>query len=96
MDNDSTLWVLSNRLPRVIYGTLDYSLFNFNVFKLNPNEIIKGTACAQKVALNSPNAGNEIGVGGEFQKVPTYYGGITFASSAAAASSSAFISRSIL
>jgi dopachrome tautomerase len=45
IDNESTLWVLSNRLPRFIYDRYNTSEFNFNIFKADVNEVLADTSC---------------------------------------------------
>lgn len=93
MDNESTLWVLSNRLPRMIYSSYDYNLYNFNVFRLNPSEIVRGTDCGKNfgAAGTGGYGNNEIGVGGEFQnKQPNYFQGGSFSSASASANSYSF------
>ncbi|CRL01323.1 CLUMA_CG014255, isoform A [Clunio marinus] len=45
IDNESTLWVLSNRLPRFIYDRYNSNEFNFNIFRGNVNEILRRTSC---------------------------------------------------
>lgn len=61
IDSDSNLWVLSNRLPRILFGTLDRSLFNFNIFKLNPDELIRNSGLTTRF-----NTQDDIGIRGEF------------------------------
>lgn len=45
IDNDSTLWVLSNRLPRFIYSRYNTSEYNFNIFRENVQTAISDTSC---------------------------------------------------
>jgi Major royal jelly protein len=45
IDNESTLWVLSNRLPRFIYERYDTNEYNFNIFKGNTDAVLAGTSC---------------------------------------------------
>lgn len=45
IDDDGNLWVLSNRMPKFLFGKLDSSKFNYRVLKGKTTEIIKGTNC---------------------------------------------------
>lgn len=45
IDNESTLWVISNRLPRFIYDRYDTNAFNFNIFREKVNDAITQGAC---------------------------------------------------
>lgn len=45
IDNDSALWVLTNKMPRVIYGSLNYAENNFYILRANVKDIISGSKC---------------------------------------------------
>ena len=47
VDKEGTLWVLTDRLPKFMFGRLDYDDTNFRIFNGSVEEIIKGTACAK-------------------------------------------------
>ncbi|XP_055588228.1 L-dopachrome tautomerase yellow-f2 [Uranotaenia lowii] len=46
IDEDGTVWVISNRLPIWIYSKLDENDFNFRVWKQSAEKLIEGTICA--------------------------------------------------
>ncbi|CAO1346510.1 unnamed protein product [Diamesa hyperborea] len=45
IDNESTIWLISNRLPRFIYSRLDTNIFNFHIWRENVNDALAGTQC---------------------------------------------------
>lgn len=45
VDKNSTLWVLTDRLPNFIYTHLDFEDCNFRIFSAPVDEAIKGTVC---------------------------------------------------
>ncbi|KYN07654.1 Protein yellow, partial [Cyphomyrmex costatus] len=44
-ESDQSVWLLSNRLPMYLYGTLNSASINFRVFKANVKEAIRDTVC---------------------------------------------------
>lgn len=52
VDNKGNLWVLSNRLPKFMYESLDPQDFNFRILTAPVKEAIKGTACDAKLVVN--------------------------------------------
>ncbi|KAJ6628025.1 L-dopachrome tautomerase yellow-f2 [Pseudolycoriella hygida] len=48
IDKEDNLWVLTNTLPRFIYGKLDKNEYNFRIWRTNVYEAIRGTECDQK------------------------------------------------
>ncbi|KAJ8923289.1 hypothetical protein NQ315_001846 [Exocentrus adspersus] len=52
VDANSTLWVLSNRLPVFMYSYLDYTKYNFRILKGKVSDAIKYTACDSKMVVN--------------------------------------------
>lgn len=45
IDHESTVWVLANKMPQVIYGHLNFEQNNFYILRANARELIKGTKC---------------------------------------------------
>ncbi|XP_070504364.1 L-dopachrome tautomerase yellow-f2-like [Chironomus tepperi] len=45
IDNESSLYVLSNRLPRFIYDRFDTNAYNFNIWRENINSALSDTTC---------------------------------------------------
>jgi hypothetical protein len=45
IDNESTLWVISNRLPRFIYDRYDTNAYNLNIWRENVNDALSDTTC---------------------------------------------------
>lgn len=45
VDNDGTLWVLSDRMPVFIFKKLDPEQHNYRILVGNSTEVIKGTPC---------------------------------------------------
>lgn len=47
IDNElqQNLWVLSNRLPRYLYATLDYNDYNFRILTARTDKAVQGTVC---------------------------------------------------
>ncbi|CAG9817903.1 unnamed protein product [Phaedon cochleariae] len=52
VDAKNTLWVLSNRLPRFIYGYLRSDEYNFRILKSSVSDAIRGTACDSKMKID--------------------------------------------
>ncbi|XP_072381324.1 dopaminechrome tautomerase [Diabrotica undecimpunctata] len=52
VDQNDTLWVLSNKLPIFLYKFLDYKEYNFRILKSSVKEAIAGTACDSKIKYN--------------------------------------------
>ncbi|XP_037948418.1 L-dopachrome tautomerase yellow-f2-like isoform X2 [Teleopsis dalmanni] len=46
IDDNGTIWVMTNSMPLFIYSTLDSNTFNFRVWKQNVYEAAKNTICA--------------------------------------------------
>ncbi|XP_061393605.1 L-dopachrome tautomerase yellow-f2-like [Musca vetustissima] len=46
IDEDGTLWVMTNSMPIFIYSTLDPNVYNFRVWKQSTDVAIRNTACA--------------------------------------------------
>lgn len=46
VDNNGTLWVLSDRMPIFLYKQLDPKQFNYRILRAKTSEIIQGTPCA--------------------------------------------------
>ncbi|XP_071635267.1 yellow-h [Temnothorax longispinosus] len=42
---DQSVWLLSNRLPMYLYGTLNSGSINYRVFKANVKEAVRDTVC---------------------------------------------------
>ncbi|ENN71161.1 protein yellow [Dendroctonus ponderosae] len=59
VDNESNVWVLSDRLPQYMYSSLDYNDVNFRILSAKVGEAIKGTACASKL-VKDPDIMNKI------------------------------------
>ncbi|CAG9865465.1 unnamed protein product [Phyllotreta striolata] len=49
VDDDDTLWVLSDKLPVFMYGYLDYHDYNFRIINATVKDAIRGTACDSKM-----------------------------------------------
>ncbi|XP_063621302.1 protein yellow-like [Cydia splendana] len=45
VDDEGTLWLLTDKLPRFLYKSLDPNEVNFRIFSINTTEAIAGTAC---------------------------------------------------
>ncbi|XP_059052323.1 protein yellow-like [Achroia grisella] len=45
VDNESNLWMLSDKMPRFIYSNLDLNDINFRIFSISTTEAIAGTTC---------------------------------------------------
>ncbi|CAB3243035.1 unnamed protein product [Arctia plantaginis] len=45
IDDDGTLWVLVDKLPRFIYKTLDPNVINYSIYSINTTQAIEGTSC---------------------------------------------------
>lgn len=48
IDKENNLWVLTNTLPRFIYGKLDTNEYNFRIWRTNVFDAIRGTKCDWK------------------------------------------------
>lgn len=48
LDKENNLWVLTNTLPRFIYGKLDTNEYNFRIWRTNVFDAIRGTVCDWK------------------------------------------------
>ncbi|XP_023294204.2 L-dopachrome tautomerase yellow-f2-like isoform X1 [Lucilia cuprina] len=46
IDEDGTMWVMTNSMPIFIYSTLDTNKFNFRVWKQNTVTAVQNTVCA--------------------------------------------------
>lgn len=44
-ESDQNVWLLSNRLPMYLYGTLNSANINYRVFKANVKEAVRDTVC---------------------------------------------------
>ncbi|CAH2075380.1 unnamed protein product, partial [Iphiclides podalirius] len=45
LDEEHTMWFLTDRLPRFFYTSLDPNVVNFRLFSINTTEAIEGTTC---------------------------------------------------
>ncbi|XP_028171087.1 protein yellow-like [Ostrinia furnacalis] len=45
IDNEDNLWILSDRMPRFIYKSLDPNEVNYRIFSISTADAIAGTAC---------------------------------------------------
>ncbi|EDW42379.1 L-dopachrome tautomerase yellow-f2 [Drosophila sechellia] len=45
IDEDGTIWVMSNSMPIFIYSTLDTSIYNFRIWKQKASLAKRGTVC---------------------------------------------------
>ncbi|XP_060523028.1 protein yellow isoform X2 [Cylas formicarius] len=52
VDNDSNLWVLSDKLPVFLYSSLDYGEVNFRIMTAKVEDAIRDTACAPILETN--------------------------------------------
>jgi hypothetical protein len=48
IDANSNLWAISNRMPVFVYGTLNYSDYNFRIFSGRTEDLVEGTKCDSK------------------------------------------------
>lgn len=48
VDKTGNVWVLTDRLPTMLYSTLNFSDVNYRIFSAPVSEIIKGTVCERK------------------------------------------------
>lgn len=46
IDNDDNLWVLSDRMPLLLYGKLNTNEFNYRILTGKIDDLIMGTPCA--------------------------------------------------
>jgi hypothetical protein len=51
VDSNDNLWVLSDRLPQFMYGSLNRSDVNFRVLTASVADAIRGTACDSKLVI---------------------------------------------
>ncbi|XP_068630257.1 dopaminechrome tautomerase-like [Battus philenor] len=47
IDAEDTLWVLSDKLPRFVYKSLDPNEVNYRIFSINVSDAIEGTTCQE-------------------------------------------------
>lgn len=47
IDGDD-VWVMTNSMPRFIYGTLNYAEINFRVWTNSIKDAVAGTSCARR------------------------------------------------
>lgn len=52
VDANGTLWVLSDRLPKFMYESLDSEDVNFRILTAPVKDAIMGTACDSKLVVN--------------------------------------------
>ncbi|VVC97244.1 unnamed protein product [Leptidea sinapis] len=45
VDDEDTLWILSDKLPRYMFKSLDANEVNYRIFSINVKDAIAGTAC---------------------------------------------------
>ncbi|XP_021189027.3 protein yellow [Helicoverpa armigera] len=45
VDDEGILWVLSDKLARFLYRTMDPNEINYRIFSINTTEAVEGTAC---------------------------------------------------
>lgn len=45
IDTDRNVWMISDRMPRFLIASLDFSKTNFRIFKAKLNDLIEGTIC---------------------------------------------------
>ncbi|XP_041976713.1 L-dopachrome tautomerase yellow-f2-like [Aricia agestis] len=45
LDSEGTLWVLTDKLPRYFYMTLDPDVINFRIMSVKAKDVIAGTTC---------------------------------------------------
>ncbi|KAM3962290.1 yellow-c [Aphomia sociella] len=45
VDDESNLWMLSDKMPRFIYSDLDVNDINYRIFSISTTDAIAGTAC---------------------------------------------------
>lgn len=48
LDSESTIWVLTNKMPRVVYSQLDFTANNFYMLKVSVSDAIRGTHCEER------------------------------------------------
>lgn len=52
VDANGSLWVLSDRLPKFMYESLDPEDVNFRILTASVKDAIMGTACDSKLVVN--------------------------------------------
>lgn len=52
VDQDDTLWVISNMLPAFMYSKINPHEYNFRIFNQTVADAIKGTTCDSKIVVN--------------------------------------------
>ncbi|CAK1604337.1 unnamed protein product [Parnassius mnemosyne] len=45
IDNEGSLWIISDKMPRFIFKSLDPNEVNYRIFSINATDAIAGTAC---------------------------------------------------
>lgn len=48
LDSESTIWVLTNKMPKVVYSKLDFTANNFYMLKVSVSDAIRGTHCEER------------------------------------------------
>lgn len=48
IDQESTIWFLTNRIPFFVFGKLDVNDYNYRVFRKNVNDAVQGTRCGPR------------------------------------------------
>ncbi|KAL6263206.1 hypothetical protein P5V15_006006 [Pogonomyrmex californicus] len=54
---DQSVWLLSNRLPMYLYGTLNSGNINYRVFKANVKEAVRDTVCDPNYVVPNTDPG---------------------------------------
>lgn len=65
IDNESTIWVLSNKMPRVIYGSLNFSENNFYIVRANAKDVIRGKKCNVREGIGGDETSLRLFMGNE-------------------------------
>lgn len=45
VDDEGTLWLLADKLPRFLYKELDPNEINYSIYSISTTDAIAGTAC---------------------------------------------------
>lgn len=77
VDEKGNLWVLSDRLPTFMYGSLDPEDINFRILTATVKDAIMGTACDSKLVLN-PEITRRMKIGPSFVDSKTENGVTSF------------------
>lgn len=48
LDNMNNVWMMTNSMPRFLYGTLNYDEVNFRIWTNNIMDAVAGTPCANR------------------------------------------------